>query len=80
MYVCSFQVESLLIRYAQKKLSPEPRSFYWHETSVIVRRPYPQSPPLMFCTLRQDTTSTTALLLGVREGILLSQLSESSVI
>jgi len=45
-----------------KKLSPKPRPFFWHETSVI------------------DTDATSAILFGVREGILRSQLSDSNVI
>lgn len=40
----------------------------------------PTFSPLTSYVSRQDTASTKALLLGVREGILLSQLSESSVI
>jgi len=45
-----------------KKLSPKPRPFFWHETSVI------------------NTDATSALLIGVREGIIRSQLTESNVI
>lgn len=45
-----------------KKLSPKPRPFFWHETSVI------------------DTTSTSAILFNVKEGILRNQLAETYVI
>lgn len=37
-YVYPFQTGYSLNKPAQKKLSPRPRAFFWHETSVIVRR------------------------------------------
>ena len=81
MYVCPSSTESFLIPYSQKRLSPKPRPFFWHETSVIVclldSLPFPS---LTFYIARQDTDSTTAILVGVRESILRSQLSQINVI
>lgn len=44
--VCRSVIEIFLIQYFQKKLSPKPRPFFWHETSVIVCRLNLSFPPL----------------------------------
>jgi len=51
-HVCrSVPMANFLIPSEQKRLSPGPRPFYWHETSVIVRRSDSSFPPLTFCVL-----------------------------